>query len=78
MNVIPLSDAPQGEVLYVNEIHSKGAIRRRFQDIGITEGPNIVSVIKSPLGDPCAYLVCGSLIAIRNNDAKNILVSLRR
>ena len=31
--------------------------------------------MKSPGGDPVAYLIKGALIAIRNDDAKNILIN---
>ena len=44
-------------------------------DLGITPGTSIVPVLKSPSGDPRAFNVRGTLLAIRTEDAKNILVS---
>lgn len=77
MNTIPLSNIKEGSTGYVVKIYSKGAIRRRLQDIGIVNGTTIKCIRKSPLGDPCAYLIYGTLIAIRNSDAKNIIVSVK-
>ncbi len=77
MDTIPLSNIKEGSTAYVVKIHSKGTIRRRLQDIGIINGTKIKCIRKSPLGDPCAYLIYGTLIAIRNSDAKNIMVSVK-
>lgn len=56
-------------------LESDGAIRRRFQDIGIIEGTVISCVGTSPFNDPKAYLVRGAVIALRNIDSKNIVIS---
>ncbi len=75
---IPLSKTKEGSKSTVIKLCSKGVMRRRFQDIGITEGTRIECIKKSPLGDPCAYLIGGTLIAIRNDDAKDIIVKVGR
>ncbi len=77
MDTIPLSNIKEGSTAYVVKIYSEGIIRRRLQDIGIVNGTTIKCIRKSPLGDPCAYLIYGTLIAIRNSDAKNIIVSVK-
>lgn len=38
------------------------------------EGTKIKPVFRSPLGDPTAYEVRGSLVSIREDDSKNIEV----
>lgn len=43
--------------------------------MGIVTGKGIKKLYSSPFGDPCAYLICGTLIAIRKIDAQNILVT---
>ena len=44
-------------------------------DLGITEGTRIQSLMRSPAGDPTAYIIRGAVIALRNKDAAHILVS---
>lgn len=63
-----------GETGYVEWIESKGSIRRRLLDIGLIPGCKIKCVLKSPSQDPIAYLIRGAIIAIRKEDAKEIIV----
>lgn len=52
----------------------QGLTRRRFLDLGITPGTEIEVVMRSPFGDPTAYRVRGSLIALRREQADWIWV----
>ncbi|MBP3361618.1 MAG: ferrous iron transport protein A [Clostridia bacterium] len=58
----------------IKELRSAGSIRRRLQDIGLIEGTDVKCVLKSPGGDPAAFLIRGTVIAIRREDMDNILV----
>ena len=58
----------------VKRITNVGSMRRRLNDLGIIENTKITCVGESPLGDPRAYLIRGSIIALRNEDAKNIFL----
>lgn len=58
----------------IEEILSSGSIRRRLLDLGFCEGTVLRCVQSSPAGDPIAYLVRGTVIALRKEDAANILV----
>ena len=69
-----LSDIKAGEEARVTALCAKGAIRRRLLDIGLIDGTEIECIGVSPFGDPSAYLIRGAVIAIRNEDAKDILV----
>lgn len=69
-----LPELNMGECGTVRRLSCIGAIRRRFLDIGLIPGTSVVCFGRSPLGDPTAYLVRGKLIAIREEDAKNILL----
>ena len=53
---------------------TEGSMRRRFLDIGILPGTLIECVGKSPLGDPRAYLIRGTLIDIRSRYAYGIII----
>ena len=58
----------------IKVLYAKGTMRRRLQDVGFITGTKVSCVQESPSGDPRAYLVRGAVIAIRNSDAKNIVV----
>ena len=49
-------------------------LNRRLNDLGLVKGTLIVPVFKSPFDNPIAYEFRGNIIAIRNEDALNILV----
>lgn len=53
---------------------SEGAERRRMLDLGILPGTRIEVVMRSPLGDPVAYRVRGSIVALRQEQAKQIRI----
>ena len=63
-----------GKKAEVIKINSTGAIKRRLLDIGLVENTYIECVLTSPFKDPRAYLIKGATIALRNNDAKDIIV----
>ena len=46
----------------------------RLHALGFTSGARVTKTMESPLGDPSAYLVKGSVIALRGCDAARILV----
>lgn len=60
----------------LNHLNVSGNMRRRILDLGIVQGTNIKPVLRSPLGDPTAYEVRGSIIAIREEDSKLISVEI--
>ena len=62
-----------GEELTVLELNGEESMKERLRDLGITEGTHICCVMISPLGDPKAYSVRGTVIALRREDANNIL-----
>ena len=69
-----LSDLKEGEKGRVISLKNGMEIKRRLQDIGLVRGTVVKCVLKSPLGDPVAYLIKGALIAIRNEDSDKITV----
>lgn len=74
MEGISLCDINVGETAVVRTLCSSGGIRRRFLDIGLVSGTKVTCLMKSPCGDPTAYLIRGAVIAIRRKDAADILV----
>lgn len=58
-----------GRSAIVKRIHSLNSERRRMLDLGIVPGTKIENVMLSPLGDPAAYRVRNSVIALRGEQA---------
>lgn len=69
-----LSNLSIGEEGVVDALVCNSAIRRRFLDIGLIPGTEVLCYGRSPLGDPKAYLIRGKVIAIRREDAEGILL----
>lgn len=72
---ITLSELETGEKAVVSGLLTHGAMRRRLLDIGLTEGAEVECIGRSPAGDPTAYLIRGAVIAIRSEDAREIVIT---
>ena len=72
-----LSALPEGESGYVTEVSAGPAMDRRLTDLGLVRGTRVTCVLKSPAGDPCAYLIRGALIALRRADANGVTLERR-
>ena len=53
----------------------RGALRRRPMDLGFVKGSSVSIDMKSPLGNPIAYIIRGTAIALRHDQARYILVA---
>jgi Fe2+ transport system protein FeoA len=71
---VPLSSLIQGEAATITRLTVQGMQRTRLLDLGFVPGTLIVHEMGSPLGDPTAYLVKGSLIALRKDQAAEVFV----
>ena len=72
MNLLTIND--HEEVFVENITHPDAEMKRRLLDLGFYKGTPIKKVLVSPKGDPIAYRVRGTTIALRNSDAKYIEV----
>jgi DtxR family Mn-dependent transcriptional regulator len=73
---IPLAELAQaqtGEIVTLDEA-VQGFTRRRFLDLGLTPGTKIYPELGNFFGDPRAYRVRGTLIALRKDQAAQIWV----
>lgn len=73
-HIISLNNLPLNHYAKVENINCDGLDRRRFLDLGIINGTKLKPILKSPSGDPIAYEIRKSIIAIRSEDAKKIEV----
>ena len=74
--LISLTQLPTGQRGRIDGIQLAGKIRHRILDLGFTPGTEVESVRKSPLGDPVAYQVRGTVIALRSEESNQITVEL--
>ena len=74
---LSLSALREGESAYVTEVNAGPAMDRRLTDLGLVRGTRVTCVLRSPAGDPCAYLIRGALIALRRADAEGITLERR-
>lgn len=75
--LVPLSQTKAGATSIIDSINSSEHMRRRLLDLGFSKGTLIKCVGSSPAGDPVAYMIRGTIIALRNEDACQIIVDKR-
>lgn len=73
-----LDELRRSERAVVTRLDARGSDRRRLMDLGVLPGVEIVAQGTSPLGDPTAYRVRSSVIALRRVQARSIQVEARR
>ena len=67
-----LYELPLNTIGIVDDLNCNGNIRRRLLDLGLVKGTKITPVFKSPSGDPTAYEIRKTLIALRKEDSQLI------
>jgi len=55
----------------------KGAQRRRLLDMGMTPGTTVRRQFNGPMGDPAAFLVRNTTLALRKSQTKFIKVRVK-
>lgn len=69
---LPLSRLERGQEALISSIHAEGELHDRLRDLGFHEGESITCLFSSAFGDPRAYLVRDTVIALRNIDGAKI------
>lgn len=72
MKVARLSDLKDGGVVVAFE--RNGSFRRKLVSMGIYPGARVRVLRRGPFGSPIEVLVGNSLVAIRGNSAKYVLI----
>ena len=75
MDKYSLDKLPLKENGYIIDLNAHDSLRRRMLDLGLVKNTKITPLFISPSGDPRAYEVRGTIIAIRKQDAKLIEIS---
>lgn len=68
----PIYQFQIGDKLEITSIQVKDIMRRRLLDLGFVPGAVIEVVQKSPLGDPIAFKVFNTTIALRKEESSLI------
>jgi len=63
-----------GESAYIKTLLTSGEMRRRLLDIGFVPDTAVTCLFSSLSGDPRAYLVKNTVIALRTEDAETIII----
>ena len=69
-----LSALVAGQGAVIKEITGNESMRRRLIDLGFDAGATVLCLFCAPLNDPSAYLIKGSVIALRKEDAHGIIL----
>lgn len=73
-NIVSLNKIDTGKNCFVKEILFNNKEKIRLYDLGIIENTSIRVLYRSPFNDPTAYLIRGTVLALRKDDAEKILV----
>lgn len=73
---IRLSQLEPGDSGSITGFQKDCKVKKRLRDMGIVTGCKIECIGISPLGDPAAYWMKGTALALRRQDADGIMVSL--
>ena len=65
-----------GQLGTVEKIGLTGPLGRRLTDLGLVEGTRVACRMTAPRGDPLAFELRGTVIALRASDARRILCRL--
>ena len=72
--MFPLSRLPMGRSARILSLSAPEPLRGRLMDLGFVPGGEIRPLYAAPMGDPRAYLVCDTVIALRQHDAATVAV----
>ncbi|WP_064094077.1 FeoA family protein [Rossellomorea aquimaris] len=69
-----LSECKPGDEVLIKSLSLEGTMRRRLLDLGFVRGSELKVIQKSPLGDPMAFRVSDTTIALRKEESSKIIV----
>jgi ferrous iron transport protein A len=70
--IIKLHNGEKGNVIKITSLNLEGVMRRRLLDLGFVPGAIVEVIRKSPLGDPIAFRVSQTMIALRKEESSKI------
>ena len=70
--IIKLVNGEKGNLIGITSLNLDGVMRRRLLDLGFVAGAIVEVIRKSPLGDPIAFRVSQTTIALRKEESSRI------
>lgn len=70
--IIKLVHGEKGDRIRITSLNLDGVMRRRLLDLGFVTGAVVEVIRKSPLGDPIAFRVSQTTIALRMEESSKI------
>lgn len=71
-----LSELNIGEEAVISSLNNEKHFKNRLIDLGLFPGACLEPLFRAVCGDPTAYLIQNSVIALRRSDAEKIEVSV--
>ncbi|ODS52321.1 MAG: hypothetical protein ABS36_17135 [Acidobacteria bacterium SCN 69-37] len=74
--VVRLPDLPDHVLAEITGLDDRcqGFSRRRMMDLGFTDGARIEPILRTFAGDPRAYRIRGTVVAVRRDQAEHVIV----
>ena len=73
-NTFALTQLSIGNSGRVDSLLAQGLTRRRLLDLGLVPGTEVEAIRRSPAGDPIAFLIRGTIIALREEVSRQVLI----
>lgn len=73
-NIMSLSSLHEGDTGTIISVDNCGELKRRLMDLGFIEGTRVQCLYRSPAGNPVAYMIRGTVIALRKDDSARIII----
>lgn len=70
-----MADLGINETGVIKQLDVIGFQKSRLLDLGFTENSRVQKVMVSPAGDPTAYKIKGTVIALRKEEAEKIIIT---
>lgn len=74
MNIDTLNNLNLEETAYIIENNIKKENKQLLTNLGLTKNTKVKCLYKSPFGDPTAYQIKNVILAIRKEDANQIMI----
>ncbi|MFC1528307.1 ferrous iron transport protein A [Candidatus Latescibacterota bacterium] len=74
ISILTVDDLPPGGCGIIKKINADTIIKQRLMDMGIIEGVKVEMIRPAPLGDPIQIKVLNTLIALRRNEARSLVI----
>jgi len=76
MSTFSLDLLPINCTATIDSIFCDNSTKQRFLALGIVPNTLVTAVLVSPFGNPIAYEIRKTIIALRQEDAKSIIIKL--